>query len=89
LKEAASYRGGLNRANIALAAHAIQVPSPALMAGVTSKLDGLKDAYLVEAGQMTQYKVSDPKQLGTFVPDGSLINLEGQLGTYKTVTSAT
>jgi hypothetical protein len=37
---------------------------------------------------MTQYKVSDPKQLGTFVPDGQLINLEGQLGTYKTVTSA-
>ena len=44
LKEAASYRGGLNRANIALAAHAIQVPSPALLPGVTSKLDGLKDA---------------------------------------------
>ena len=89
LKEAASYRGGLNRANIALAAHAIQVATPALLPGVTSKLDGLKDAYLVEAGQMTQYKVSDPKQLGTFVPDGDLINLEGQLGTYKTVTSAT
>jgi hypothetical protein len=88
LKEAASYRGGLNRANIALAAHAIQVAEPALLPGVTSKLDGLKDAYLVEAGQMTQYKVSDPKQLGTFVPDGPLINLEGQLGTYKTVTSA-
>jgi len=88
MKEAASYKGGLNRANIALAAHAIQVATPALLPGVTSKLDGLKDAYLVEAGQMTQYKVSDPKQLGTFVPDGALINLEGQLGTYKTVTSA-
>jgi hypothetical protein len=88
LREAASYRGGLNRANIALAAHAIQQTSPIMLAGVTSKLDGLKDAYLVESGQMTQYKVSDPKQLGTFVPDGSLINLEGQLGTYKTVTSA-
>jgi branched-chain amino acid transport system substrate-binding protein len=88
LKEAASYRGGLNRANIALAAHAIQQAAPILLPGATSKLDGLKDAYLVESGQMVQYKVSDPKQLGTFVPDGPLINLEGKLGTYKAVTSA-
>jgi hypothetical protein len=87
LKEAASYRGGLNRANIMLAAHAIQQTSPILLAGVTSQLDGLKDAYLVEAGQMVQYTVSDPKQLGTFVPNGPLINLEGKLGTYKSVSS--
>ncbi len=34
---------------------------------------------------MVQYKVTDPKQLGTYKPVGDLINLEGQLGTYKTV----
>ena len=38
LKEAASYRGGLNRANIILAAHAIQQASPFLFPGMTSKL---------------------------------------------------
>src|SRR5262249_33001079 len=88
LKEAASYKGGLNRANIALASHAIQEAAPILLPGVTSKLDGLKDAYAVEAGQMTKYTVTDPKQLGTYVPDGPIINLEGKLGTYKTVQSA-
>jgi branched-chain amino acid transport system substrate-binding protein len=88
LKEAASYRGGLNRANIALAAHAIQQAAPILLPGITSRVDGLKDAYLVEAGQIVQYKVSDPKQLGTFVPDGPLIDLEGTLGTFKSVSGA-
>jgi branched-chain amino acid transport system substrate-binding protein len=87
MKEAASYKGGLNRANIVLAAHEIQQSSPFLFPGMTSKLDGNKDGYLVEAGQMNKYTVTDPKQLGTFVPDGPLINLEGQLGTYKTVQS--
>ncbi len=88
LKEAATYKGGLNRANIALAAHAIQQTSPFVFPGMTTKLDGLKDAYLFEAGQMFQYTVTDPKQLGTFVPSGPLINLEGELGTYKTVQAA-
>jgi hypothetical protein len=86
LKEAASYRGGLNRANIMLAARAIQQTNPALIPGLTSKIDGLKDAYLTEGGQMVRYNVTDPKQLRTFVPDGPLINNEGELGTYKTVT---
>jgi branched-chain amino acid transport system substrate-binding protein len=85
LKEASSYQGGLNRANIMLAARAIQQTNPALFDGLTSKVDGLKDAYLVEGGQMVKYTVTDPKQLGTFVPDGPLINNEGKLGTYATV----
>ena len=37
---------------------------------------------------MVQYKITDPKQLGTFQPAGDLINLEGQLGTYATVLEA-
>ncbi len=87
LKEAASYKGGLNRANIMLAARAIQQNNPALFAGLTSKMDGLKDAYLIEGGQMMKYTVTDPKKLGDFVPDGPLINNEGKLGTYATVAS--
>jgi len=87
LKEAASYAGGLNRANIMLAARAIQQTNPALFTGLTSKMDGLKDAYLIEGGKMVKYTVTDPKQLGTFVPDGPLINNEGKLGTYATVAN--
>jgi branched-chain amino acid transport system substrate-binding protein len=88
LKEAASYKGGLNRANIMLAARAIQQTNPTLVAGLTSKMDGLKDAYLTEGAQMVQYKVTDPKQLGSLVPAGDLINLEGKLGTYAAVKAA-
>ena len=37
---------------------------------------------------MVQYTITDPKQLGTFKQVGDLINLEGKLGTYKTVQAA-
>ena len=61
--------------------------NPALFTGLTSKMNGLKDAYLIEGGQMVKYTVTDPKKLGDFVPDGRLINNEGKLGTYATVAS--
>jgi len=88
LKEAASYKGGLNRANIMLAARAIQQTNPTLIEGLTSKMDGLKDAYLTEGAQMVQYIVTDPKKLGAFQKAGDLINLEGKLGTYAVVKAA-
>ena len=37
---------------------------------------------------MVQYTVTDPAQLGTLVAAGDVVNLEGQLGTYATVESA-
>ena len=88
LKNAATYEGGLDRGNIILAARDVQETNPWLINGLTSKTNGLKDAYLTEGGQMVQYKVTDPKQFGTFVHSGDLINLEGQLGTYATVVKA-
>jgi branched-chain amino acid transport system substrate-binding protein len=88
LKEAASYKGGLNRANIMLAARAIQQTNPALIPGLSSKLDGTKDAYLSEGAQMVKYTITDPKALGTFVVEGDLVNLEGKLGTYAQVKAA-
>jgi hypothetical protein len=57
--------------------------------GLASVMNGLKDAYPIEGGQMTQYTVTDPKQIGKLVKVGDLINLEGQLGTYATVKNAT
>ena len=61
---------------------------PLTIDGLTTITNGTKDAYLTEGGQMVQYKITDPKQLGTFQPAGDLINLEGQLGTYATVQAA-
>jgi branched-chain amino acid transport system substrate-binding protein len=88
LKNASTYEGGLDRGNIMLAARNIHETSPMLIDGLTSITDGTKDAYLTEGGRMVKYAVSDPKALGTFEPVGDLINLEGELGTYKTVQDA-
>ena len=83
LKEASTYNGGLNRPNIMLAARGIDKTMPMLIDGITSKMNGLSDAYLIEGGRVVRYKVTDPKQLGTFFPQGGVINNEGALGTYK------
>ncbi len=88
LKNAATYEGGLDRGNIMLAARNIHETSPLLFNGLTSITDGTKDAYLTEGGQMVTYTVTDKTKLGTYVPAGDLINLEGKLGTYKTVQEA-
>ena len=88
LKNAATYEGGLDRGNIMLAARNIHETNPLLIDGLTSITDGTKDAYLTEGGRMVKYTVSDPAQLGTFVQDGELIDLEGKLGTYETVKDA-
>jgi branched-chain amino acid transport system substrate-binding protein len=88
LKLATTYQGGIDRGNILLAARGLREPFPFNVPGVTSIMDGLKDAYPIEGGQMTQYTVTDPKQIGKLVKVGDLVNLEGQLGTYATVKNA-
>ncbi|MFT3855213.1 MAG: ABC transporter substrate-binding protein [Ilumatobacteraceae bacterium] len=88
LKLAATYNGGLNRANVALAMRAIDQPLPLLLAGLQYKAFGTTDEYLFEGGQVAQYKVTDPKAIGTFQPVGDLIAFEGQLGTYQNFAAA-
>ena len=83
LKLAATYQGGLNRANIMLASRAFDKVMPLALPGVTNKMDGVNDAYMNEAARVVRYKVTDPKALGTFFPQGAVINKEGSLGTYK------
>jgi len=83
LKLAASYQGGLDRPNIMLAARGLDKTMPLALPGVSNKMDGVNDAYLNEAGRVARYKVTDPKQIGTFFSQGSVINKEGSLGTYK------
>ena len=83
LKLAATYQGGLDRPNIMLASRALDKIMPLVLPGVTNKMDGVNDAYMNEAARVARYKVTDPKQLGTFFAQGPVINKEGSLGTYK------
>ena len=82
VKLAATYEGGLNRANLTLAAHAIDKTMPLMLPGVTNKMDGMNDAYLNEAARVAKYTITDPKATGTFVAQGEVINKEGSLGTF-------
>jgi branched-chain amino acid transport system substrate-binding protein len=86
LKQAAKYQGGLDRGNIMLAARNIDFNNPLVIDGIKQQTAGAKDAYLNEGGQMVEYKVADPKQLGTFVPDGDLIDLNGSIGNYSDIS---
>jgi branched-chain amino acid transport system substrate-binding protein len=83
LEQAATYQGGLDRGNIALAARYINAKNPLVFDGIKQHTNGLKDAYAIEGGQMMEYKVTDPKQLGTFVKDGDLLDNDGGIGTYQ------
>jgi branched-chain amino acid transport system substrate-binding protein len=89
LKLASTYEGGLNRANIMLAARAIDKVMPLALPGVTNKMEGTKDAYLNEAARVARYRVRDAKELGTWFPQGPVINKEGSLGTYKKLKDQT
>ena len=79
---AATYDGGLNRANMLLASRALDKQMPLMLTGVTNKMDGLNDAYLNESARVARYKVTDAKQLGTLFPQSAVINKEGSLQTY-------
>lgn len=79
LQNAAQLKGGLNRANILIAAHAIDQVWPLMVSGVTSKVSGVEDAYLFESGQVYAYQTDDPKKVGSFVKQGEFINTEGEL----------
>lgn len=87
LEEAAKYNGGLNRANIMVAARSITDTMPLALPGMSTKMDGFNDAYLIEGGRVAKYTVKDRKQYGTFFPQGPVINKEGALGTYKKFNS--
>ncbi len=70
LQQASTYNGGLNRANIMIAARSISNTMPLTLPGLTTKMDGMNDAYLIEGGRVAKYVVKDRKQLGTFFPPG-------------------
>ena len=87
LNLANQLEGGLNRSNILIANRSLDSQFPGLLPPLRGRLEGLKDAYLSEGGRIAQYKVTDPKALGSFEPVSEVFNNEGKLGTYATVAS--
>jgi branched-chain amino acid transport system substrate-binding protein len=66
--------GGVNRTNVQLALRSIDMTSPMLLPGIRVHLDGNKDAYIVEGGQLVRWDAA--KQ--TYVPQGAVIDLDGK-----------
>jgi branched-chain amino acid transport system substrate-binding protein len=88
LKDAATYEGGLDRGNIALAARNITFQNPIALDGIKMETRGAADAYLFEGGQLAKYTITDPTQLGSFVKEGELIDNNGGLGNYDDFLAA-
>ena len=70
LQDAASYRGGLNRANIMTAAYSIDEIYPLMVTGIDTRMDGFQRAYLVLSDQMSKYSGNNGKQTGTYLRPG-------------------
>jgi branched-chain amino acid transport system substrate-binding protein len=90
VKEAATYEGGINRGNIAVAARHITFQNPFGLDGIRQGTDFAADAYLFEGGQMAKYTIdpADPAKLGSFVKDGDLIDNNGKIGNYDDFLAA-
>jgi branched-chain amino acid transport system substrate-binding protein len=88
LQDAASYRGGLNRANIMTAAYSIDEIYPLMVRGVQTRMDGFQRAYLVQSDQMWKYTVSNPKENGTYTAAGPVITLPSSLGNWSAIEKA-
>jgi ABC-type branched-subunit amino acid transport system substrate-binding protein len=74
LKIAGELDGGLTRTNFLLALRSIDMTPPMLLQGIRLHMNGLKDAYIVEAGQFMKWNAA--KQ--TYEFQGNLINLDGK-----------
>jgi branched-chain amino acid transport system substrate-binding protein len=87
VKEAATYEGGVDRGNLAVAARHITFQNPFAFDGIQQGTDFAKDAYLFEGGRMMKYE-STAGALGSFVPDGDIIDNNGKLGNYDDVLAS-
>ncbi len=83
LKEASALPGGLNRANIILANRMIDYEHPLLLEGVTARMNGLEDAYLIEGGVIQEFFRNDAGE-GGYEDVTDVVSLEGEVGAYGT-----
>lgn len=82
LEDAAAMKGGLNRANINIAAHSYTSHWPLLMAGVVGHMDGIANAYPYQADRVYEYVGATTTKTGKFVPAGPLVNNSGKLQNF-------
>jgi branched-chain amino acid transport system substrate-binding protein len=80
LRDAAALPGGLNRVNLMSALWNTSQTNDLLLGG-TIALNGVEDAYVVEAAQIQEAVLVDGAL--TFVDIGDLIDIEGESGTYE------
>lgn len=85
LLDAGKLKGGLNRANITIAAHSYDSHYPLDLEGVRGKVSGVEDAYPFESGGMYLYDGATPSSTGKFTQDGPLIENEGVLKNWSTI----
>ena len=85
LKDASVMKGGLNRANITIAAHQYQSHWPLMMPGINANTRGKLDAYPFESGQIYRYEGASGSTPGHFVKDGKVVSNEGQLKNWANV----
>jgi len=65
--------GGVTRTNFQLALRSIDMRSPMLLAGIRLHMDGAKDPYIVEGGQLQRWDAANQ----TYVAAGDIIDLDG------------
>lgn len=83
LKDAATLKGGLNRANIMVAARSWNEPWPQMVPGVKTFMKGAKTAYGFQGGQMYTYAGATATKTGNWKPAGPVVNEpDGNFGTY-------
>ena len=88
LQDAASYRGGLNRANIMTAAYSIDEIYPLMVKGIDTQMDGLQNSYLVQSDQMWKYGGNSGSATGSYAAAGSAITLPSGLGNWTAIQKA-
>ncbi len=66
--------GGVTRTNFQLALRSIDMTSPMLLSGIHLRMDGAKDAYIVEGGIMQQWDAANQ----TYKNQGTVIDLDGE-----------
>lgn len=74
LQIAGELDGGLNRANLLLAARSLDMNNPLQLPGITFHMDGNKDSYYTEGAIYQQFDVA--KQ--SYVSVGEVFNLDGK-----------
>ncbi|MFN0090921.1 MAG: ABC transporter substrate-binding protein [Acidimicrobiales bacterium] len=78
MKRAAQLPGGLTRTNLMLAARSLSAQNPWYVDGIKSEMNGAKDAFMIEATQLQRYKVDPGQEVGSLVPFGKIIDLNGK-----------